>query len=274
MTNLSSNITPEDLNILIFSKSKIEDVGVIMKGLNFVGNSIEGVIKKIPEKQQAWLAKTINKVLMTVIKTNLKTMSKGKANATPLKKTYKAMVTASGIGFGFFGELGFAADLGIFTNLLMRSVLDIARSHGEDVNAIETQLACLEVFALGGNTKNDDGLETSYYATRLALSAAVKEASVYIAANGTTKIVENVLISTNPIAKLVASIASRYGVQVTEKFAAELVPVVGAVGGGAINLIFMNHFQNVATAHFAIRSLERKYGNDFIRGEYEKIKVN
>jgi hypothetical protein len=36
----------------------------------------------------------------------------------------------------------------------------------------------------------------------------------------------------------------------------------------------MNHFQNMATAHFAIRSLERKYGDDFIRGEYEKIKVN
>ncbi len=274
MTNLSANMTQEDLNILTLSKSKMEDVGIIMKGLNFVGGSIEGIIKKIPAKQQAWLAKTINKVLMTVIKANLKTMSKGKANAAPLKKTYKAMVTASGIGFGFFGELGFAADLGIFTNLLMRSVLDIARSNGEDINAIETQLACLEVFALGGNTKDDDGLETSYYATRLALSAAVKEASAYIAANGTTKIVENVLISSNPIAKLVSSIASRYGVQVTEKFAAELVPVVGAVGGGTINLIFMNHFQNMATAHFAIRNLERKYGEDVIREKYNEIEIN
>ena len=274
MTNLSTNITQEDLNVLSLSKSKMEDVGVIMKGLNFVGGSIEGIIKKIPAKQQAWLAKTINNVLMTVIKANLKTMSKGKANATPLKKTYKAMVTASGIGFGFFGELGFAADLGIFTNLVMRSVLDIARSNGEDINAIETQLACLEVFALGGNANDDDGLETSYYATRLALSAAVKEASAYIATNGTTKIVENVLISSNPIAKLVSSIASRYGVQVTEKFAAELVPIAGAVGGGTINLIFMNHFQNMATAHFAIRSLERKYGEEVIREKYNQIVIS
>lgn len=269
--NNSNIISTEDLNILTLSKSKMEDVGVIMKGLNYVGGSIEGIINKIPAKQQAWLAKTINKVLMTVIKSNLKTMSKGKTNTAPLKKTYKAMVTASGIGFGFLGELGFAADLGIFTKLLMRSIMDIARSHGEDINTMETQLACLEVFALGGNNKDDDGLESSYYATRLALSTAVKEASAYIATNGTTKIVENVLISTNPIAKLVSSIASRYGVQVTEKFAAELVPVVGAAGGSAINLIFMNHFQNMATAHFAIRNLERKYGEEVIREKYNEI---
>ena len=272
--NNSNIISIEDLNILTLSKSKMEDVGVIMKGLNYVGGSLEAIINKIPAKQQAWLAKTINKVLMTVIKANLKTMSKGKTNTAPLKKTYKAMVTASGIGFGFFGELGFAADLGIFTKLLMRSIMDIARCNGEDINAIETQLACLEVFALGGNNKDDDGLESSYYATRLALSTAVKEASAYIATNGTTKIVENVLISSDPIAKLVSSIASRYGVQVTEKFAAELVPVAGAVGGEAINLIFMNHFQNMATAHFAIRNLERKYDEEVIREKYTEIKVN
>ncbi len=143
--------------------------------------------------------------------------------------------------------------------------MDIARSHGEDINTMETQLACLEVFALSGNNKDDDGLGSSYYATRLALSTAVKEVSAYITNNGTTKIVENVLISTNPIAKIVSSIASRYGVQVREKLAAELVPVLGAAGGGAINLIFMSHFQNMATAHFAIRNLERKYGKKIWR---------
>ncbi len=82
MKNLSA-ITQEDLHILTLSKSKMEDVGFIMKGLNYVGGSIEGIINKTPKKQQAWLAKTINMVLMTVIKANLKTMSKGKTNTRP-----------------------------------------------------------------------------------------------------------------------------------------------------------------------------------------------
>ena len=264
-------MTTQDIQILTASKSKLENIGVIMKGLNYVGGSIEGIIKKIPAKQQAWLNKTINKVLMTVINANLKTMSKGKIYNAPLNKTYKTLVTVSGIGLGFFGEFGFAFDLGIFTKFLMRSILDIARSKGEDINSVETQMACLEVFALGGNTKNDDGLESSYYATRILLSTTVKEASAYIAANGTTKIIENVLISNNPLAKLVSSIASRYGVQVTEKFAAELVPVAGAIGGGSINLAFIHHFQKMADAHFTIRQLERKYGEEIVRLKYLEI---
>jgi hypothetical protein len=40
----------------------------------------------------------------------------------------------------------------------------------------------------------------------------------------------------------------------------KLYPVVGAVGGAAVNLIFMNHFQRIAEGHFTIRRLERIYG--------------
>ena len=52
------------------------------------------------------------------------------------------------------------------------------------------------------------------------------------------------------------------------------MPIVGAVGGGAINLVFIDHFQEVAHGHFTIRRLERNYGRDFVREEYEEcVKV-
>jgi hypothetical protein len=54
--------------------------------------------------------------------------------------------------------------------------------------------------------------------------------------------------------------------------ATEALPVVGAAGGASINLLFIDHFQNVAQAHFTIRKLERKYGQDAVRVEYERIK--
>ena len=37
-------------------------------------------------------------------------------------------------------------------------------------------------------------------------------------------------------------------------------------------MIFMNHFQHVARGHFIVRRLERKYGVDAIKGEYQKLK--
>jgi hypothetical protein len=47
------------------------------------------------------------------------------------------------------------------------------------------------------------------------------------------------------------------------------MPIVGAVSGGALNAIFMHHFQHLARAHFTVRRLERKYGEEFVRVQYE-----
>jgi hypothetical protein len=49
------------------------------------------------------------------------------------------------------------------------------------------------------------------------------------------------------------------------------VPIVGAIGGGLINALFVDHFQNTADAHFTVRQLERKYGAAVVRSEYERI---
>ncbi|MCX6636091.1 MAG: EcsC family protein, partial [Acidobacteria bacterium] len=46
----------------------------------------------------------------------------------------------------------------------------------------------------------------------------------------------------------------------------------GAGAGSALNLMFTRHFQNVAHGHFTVRRLERKYGEAFVRQEYERLK--
>lgn len=266
-------ISNEDIKTLTTCKSKLENIGAIMHALNYVGDGIEKTTKLLPEKTQKKIGAKANSILMSVIQANLKTMSKGKLHKEASNKTYKAVVTASGFGFGLLGFFGFAADLLVTTKFMMRSILDIARSKGEDVTDVETQLSCLSVFALGGKSKNDDGVETGYYATRILLSGSIKKASVYFAENGLTHAVERMALG-SPVSQLVAKIASRYEMAALEKFAAEGVPIVGAIGGGSINLIFIHHFQKMAEAHFTIRQLERKYGEDMIREKYNEIKVN
>jgi hypothetical protein len=49
--------------------------------------------------------------------------------------------------------------------------------------------------------------------------------------------------------------------------------VVGAVGGAAVNLAFIEHFQDVARGHFTVRRLERVYGVDTVRNEYDRLKA-
>jgi hypothetical protein len=62
------------------------------------------------------------------------------------------------------------------------------------------------------------------------------------------------------LVRLIAQIASRFGIVVTQKLAAQVVPFIGAVGGAAVNYAFIDHFQEVARAHFIVRRLERRYG--------------
>ena len=42
-------------------------------------------------------------------------------------------------------------------------------------------------------------------------------------------------------------------------------------GGAAVNYAFIDHFQEVARAHFVVPGLERRYGKDTVRVAYERF---
>src|SRR5260370_441755 len=73
--------------------------------------------------------------------------------------------------------------------------------------------------------------------------------------------------------RFVTQIASRFGLVVSQKVAAQAVAVVGALGGAAVNLAFIEHFQDVARGHFTVRRLERVYGAEIVRTEYDRLKT-
>jgi hypothetical protein len=61
---------------------------------------------------------------------------------------------------------------------------------------------------------------------------------------------------------------------VTEEVAAKAVPVIGALTGGTINLLFMHHFQEMARGHFIIKRLEKKYGAPLVEKMYGEVGLN
>ena len=71
--------------------------------------------------------------------------------------------------------------------------------------------------------------------------------------------------------RLIAQIASRFGVQVSEKVAAQAVPVIGAAGGSILNTLFIDHFQDMARGHFIVRRLESKYSPGEVKRIYDRL---
>ena len=46
---------------------------------------------------------------------------------------------------------------------------------------------------------------------------------------------------------------------------------MGALGGVTINVLFIDHFQDMARGHFIVRRLERTYDAETIRNAYREI---
>jgi len=157
--------------------------------------------------------------------------------------------------------------------IMLRSIADIAQSQQHDLSDIETRLSCLEVFSLGSTTnRDDDAGESAYFAARGALGFEMKMA-IDSVANMSNKAIQEALARGNMpmLIRLINTIASRFGITVSEKLVAQSVPVIGAAGGAAINLMFIDHFQDMAEGHFIVRRLEKKYGGDIVRELYERI---
>jgi hypothetical protein len=120
-------------------------------------------------------------------------------------------------------------------------------------------------FALGGRPGSADASESGYFAVRGMLAKTVTEAARFVAERGLLKEGAPILL------KFVTQVAARFGVVVTQKVAAQALPLVGALGGAAVNYAFIEHFQDVARGHFTVRRLERLYGKERIRSEYDLI---
>jgi hypothetical protein len=174
-------------------------------------------------------------------------------------------VATTGALGGAFGIGALGVELPLSTIVMLRSIADIARSEGESLRVVETKLACLEVFAFGGRSARDDAGDVGYFAIRAALSRTVAEAVQHVAERGMTANGAPALV------RLIGAIASRFGIVVSEKVAAQAIPILGAAGGAAVNTLFMDHFQSMARGHFIVRRLERTYGEDVVERAYKEL---
>jgi hypothetical protein len=234
------------------------------KVTDLIGMPIEWAMLQLPKKANQIISKASTKAIQKALDAAVITM-KPDHRGTSQKWWHRGAVATSGAVGGFFGVAGLPFEMPASTIIMLRSIADIARNEGEDITKAESQLNCIEVFALGGKTKSDDAAESGYYATRVALAKIVTEAASFISEKG---IIEE---GAPIIVRFIAKIATRFELVISEKAATEIVPVIGAVSGAAINLLFIKHFQSIAAGHFTVRALERKYGEEVIRKEYETI---
>jgi len=232
---------------------------------NVIGTPIKKGLKLIPPRWYRHVSRSLHVAMGKLLEVAVDQLDQRQGRART-ERFYRYLGMSTGAFGGLFGAPALLLELPLTTVVMLTAIAEIARSAGEDLDHLETRLACLEVFALGGRSKADDAADTGYYGLRLALEATLVQASRRIAQQGLSR------SGAPALGVFMLTLSERFGLALSEKAAAQLLPLAGALGGASINDLFIRHFQDMARSHFAVRRLERKYGRAFIEAEYKKLK--
>ncbi len=252
---------PEELEQLRRAYRHLEHPSFAARLSNVIGTPIEQTLKLLPKSWHRRVNRAAEFSIRQAMNTAVSTLDTRTVFGAS-DRYHKLAAFAAGAVGGFFGPIALVAELPVVTLLMLRSIADIARSEGEDLNTLEARLACMKVFALGGRSNDDDAADTGYYGLRSTLAFHFARIPHY---GGVPR------IHLPAGVELIRGISARFGMVVSDEIALQLVPVAGAISGGLLNLVFMQHFQDVARGHFTLRRLERAYGPEVVRKEYERI---
>jgi hypothetical protein len=262
---MPTRLTEAELGQLRVAVHCLEGNGFASRLTNLLGRQVQAAGRALPGAMRKVIVRATESALRAALRVAIRTID-AKTAPKASNTMHKALAAASGAAGGAFGLAAIAIELPVSTTIMLRSIAQIAREEGEDLAQPEAALACIEVLALGGGAPGEAALEGSYFAVRSVLAKTVSESARFILQRGLADETAPVLV------RLVVQVAARFGLVVSQKLAAQAIPVIGAFGGAAVNVAFTEHFQNVARGHFTVRRLERAHGAEVVRFEYERLR--
>ncbi|HEY3824359.1 MAG TPA: EcsC family protein [Bryobacteraceae bacterium] len=262
-----ARLTATDHAKLTRAVTRLEKNSLVAMLARAVGRPVTALLGALPNFANDAIQKVTKKAVLKCLRIALNPRSPRSIFGLAAKRSKLISGIVGGVG-GLLGLPGVLIELPVTTLLMFQSIAQIAAAEGEDLNDPTARLACLEVFALSSDGRGPASRQDGYYKVRDDLSKSLEEASEYVLQRSSA-------LQTGPsLLQFASFVAARFGVLVSEELAVAAIPVVGAVTGASLNVVFMQHFEDVARGHFAVRALERKYGEQKIRVEFEQIRAD
>ncbi len=262
---MPARLTREETEDLKRAIACLEGTSFAKRLTDAIGRPIGALSRNVPLPARRLVAHASETALRGALKLALRTIDLKRAPKAG-HRAHRLAAAASGALGGAFGLAALPVELPLSTTILLRSIAEIAREEGEDLSAPQAGLACVEVFGLGGEEDEEALFESGYFAVRAALAKSVSDSARFVASQGVGA------QAAPAVVRLISQIAARFGVVVSEKIAAQAAPVLGAIGGAAVNAAFAEHFQTLARGHFIVRRLEREHGPSLVAFEYQRLR--
>ena len=210
--------------------------GPVIRLVNRLGTTLENQLSMLPEAVRSQIERVTAQALAA---------SYGMAARAPDlgERGPLAAVIATGAAGGVGGLPTAVAELPVTVTLFLNAIRAEARKAGFDPDEDWVRAECLQVFAAGSPLKDDDGVNTSFIGTRLALTGST-------------------------VQNLIAAIAPRLALVLGQKVAAQAVPILGAVSGAALNAAYLSYYREIARVRFALLDLAKTHGTDEVEAEF------
>lgn len=210
--------------------------GPVIRLVNRLGGTLENQLSSLPESVRGQIERLTAQALETAY--GLAARAPDLGQRTPM-----VAAIATGAAGGAGGLATAVAELPVTVTLFLNTIRSVAREAGLDPNEDWVRAECLQVFAAGSPLKQDDGVNTSFVASRLALSGSA-------------------------VQNLISTIAPKLAAVLGQKLAAQAVPVIGAVSGAALNAAFLSYYREVARVRFELVKLGRIHGAEEVEAEF------
>lgn len=210
--------------------------GPVIRLVNRLGSTLEGQMSVLPPSVRSQIERVTAQALET---------SYGLAARAPdlgARGPLAAVITTGAAG-GFGGLPTAIAELPVTVTLFLNAIRAEARDAGLDPDEDWVRAECLQVFAAGSPLAQDDGVNTSFVASRIALTGSA-------------------------VQNLITAIAPRLAAVLGQKLAAQAVPVLGAISGAAMNAAFLSYYREIARVRFALLNLAKVYGSETVEAEF------
>lgn len=129
----------------------LEQSSLAIRLADSIGTPIEAGIKLLPRLWRRRLQRCTENAIWKALGTVVASLE-NKPGTASRDMCHKLLGIATGAVGGFLGGPALLMEFPFTTTIMLRSIADIARSEGESLDDIESRLACLEVFALGGRS--------------------------------------------------------------------------------------------------------------------------
>lgn len=216
--------------------------GMVMRTVLHLGGKAEGMLGRLPAPARRTLEDVTLKALEHAHDAAARFADVSRAPRLGAWSN-RAAVTATGAAGGFAGLPGLVVEVPATVTIMFGAIQRVAAGHGFDPRDPATRLEAVRVFGSGGPRAADDGVDTSFVTSRVAINGPLVHA-------------------------MLRSVAPRFAAVLGQKLAAHAVPVLGAVAGAGVNWVFLSYYEEMAQVRFGLARLASEHGAERVQAAF------